>query len=222
MGRVQNSDPPLTPLTFSTTVMMTQAGHWHRSEHCTCTSRPIAPVAAAKMFANKSVLNILASDLNNAVQELDKIKAEWTKKNMERAIFLSNKDTVWHAASQFKTDEGRASWKYIQANPETWKQDERGPFGETPLHIALLFNPPSQELIAMFMELWDMSDREVRIAEYNAEPFTGENILHIAIMKKVGKELTKKIVETEKSLLNGKTERAKSRSVSPALATIDG
>ena len=160
-----------------------------------------------EFFQNRSVLVSLVCDVNSALRRkkaLEKIKLDWTKKTTERINFLNKPRTIWHAASRFKTVEGKASWRYVQDNPEVWNPEERGPFGETPLHIALLFNEPSEQLTNFFLEMWDMSSHEVRIAEYAAEPFTGENVLHIAIMKKVGLEIVKKIVESEKELLHGK------------------
>ena len=152
--------------------------------------------------------------------------AEANAKQVKR---LSEKGTIWHAVSSFGTDEGHASWRLVKivnklllhgeedsdeerkkALAAPWmKGDDRGNFGETPLHIALLFNIPGDKLTQFFEELWDMFPH-LHEAEYTEALYHGENALHIAIIKKAGLTVIKRIVESEagESLLKGKSDGA--------------
>ena len=149
--------------------------------------------------------------------------------NAKQVTRLSEKGTIWHAVSSFGTDEGDASWRLVKIvnklllhgdedSDETRKKalaapwmkgDDRGNFGETPLHIALLFNIPGDKLTQFFEELWDMFPH-LHEAEYTEALYHGENALHIAIIKKAGLTVIKRIVESDagKSLLNGKSDGA--------------
>lgn len=89
--------------------------------------------------------------------------------------------------------------KFVQK--EEWNQKDRCALGKTPLHIALVYNEPSEDFNDFFFQLWDKSDSDARKAKYVEEPYIGENVLHIAIFKKFGLEIVQKIVEDAPELL---------------------
>ena len=104
---------------------------------------------------------------------------------------LTAAKTVWNTVA------------FLSKNAETWKRikivasilflkgltcpwmrgDERGAAGETPLHIAVLFNDTSAKVHALFADLWDLCPK-LRAAEYLGDEYKGENVLHFAIIKK--------------------------------------
>ena len=159
-------------------------------------------------FQCNSVLSRLASDFKAAVmkklQPRENIRAKVAENNSKQVERLATPNTIWHAVSRFKTPEGQESWISIKDNPDVLKNDDKGVFGETPLHIALLFNDPSEAFNAFFLELWLKSPPELRTTVYTEEPYKGENVLHIAIIKKVGLDLIKEIVKLEPTLACGK------------------
>ena len=118
----------------------------------------------------------------------------------------SEPNTIWHAVSNYSTEEGRRSWRLvkavsscIRARFRAWKSPwmlghDRGVFGETPLHLLLLCNRPSPELFAFFIELWDLCP-DLHTAKYTHRLYRGENVLHIAIIKRAGLGLIRRIVE---------------------------
>ena len=130
--------------------------------------------------------------------------------NAKQVKGLSQYGTIWHAVSAYGSDEGKESWKNVQAAVELMTQktehkdvdrldelvpwmrgDDLGFFGETPLHVLLVFNDfnkDRKELIQFFKELWEMCPR-LHDLVYTQPLYKGENVLHIAIIKKVPKEV---------------------------------
>ena len=158
-------------------------------------------------FKHFSVISCLVADLKEVVvhKAERKITNEslMDEKNARQVELLSKKNTIWHAVSAYGTDEGKESWSFVLKKDTDWK-DERGQFGETPLHIALLINEPSEEFNEFFIGLWGVASKSVRGAIYTMEPYTGENVLHLAIIKKFGLDIIEKLVNDEPYLVNGK------------------
>jgi hypothetical protein len=129
-------------------------------------------------------------------------------KNARQIQMLSENKTIWHAVSAFSKEEGKTSWnlaKLVKSMTENMTLDppgwvtgkDRGVFGETPLHIALLWNKQDTvDLTKFFHELWDMCPR-LRTAQYTDPLYKGENVLHIAIVKKADAAIIRRIVESE-------------------------
>ena len=125
--------------------------------------------------------------------------------NAKQVRLLSEKGTIWHAASAFGTEAGQASWQTVRAVTSLlcarglecpWMRgDERGTVGETPLHIALLFNAPGAALDALVADLWDLCPR-LRALAYTHDLYRGENALHIAIIKRSGLPAIRRMVES--------------------------
>ena len=174
----------------------------------------------------KSVLHQLLLDLGqtfwnrDASQENDSNVERAAENNAKQVKRLSEKGTIWHAVSSFGTAEGKHSWKTVKIVNSLLAQDgvfeapwmngsDRGNFGETPLHIALLFNAPGPEYTAFFKELWTMCPR--LHTEFYSEPlYRGENALHIAIIKKAGLDVIRTMVESPAGapLLAGRADGA--------------
>jgi ankyrin repeat protein len=76
---------------------------------------------------------------------------------------------------------------------------ERGHVGEIPLHMCFLYGTDKQIRIG-----WEMIEKDPSLIseQYNGEDYLGENILHIAIIKK-RKDLVIELVAKE--LINGGT-----------------
>ena len=127
--------------------------------------------------------------------EADEINAKQFKKITQPA-------TIWHAVSSFQFKEGKDSWEICKlimdgckwASPWMTGQD-RGVFGETPLHLALLFNEPNEEFEKFFQELWSKCPK-IHAAQYTHALYAGENVLHIAIIRKAGMPIIRTIVES--------------------------
>ena len=158
----------------------------------------------------------------NAKDTVAAVPAEANAKQVER---LDRKGTIWHAVSKFERREGKESWEKVKAainlmKDETshvsslvpWMRGEdRGFFGETPLHILLVFNDFNRyetrmELTQFFCDLWDMCP-ELQHLPYTEPLYKGENVLHIAIIKKVVPEVVEKMKTSDISwgrLLEGR------------------
>ena len=125
--------------------------------------------------------------------------------NAKQVKLLSEKGTIWHAASAFGTPSGQESWHTVRAVTALlrargldcpWMRgDERGSVGETPLHVALLFNAPGAAIDALVADLWELCPR-LRDLSYTHELYRGENALHIAIIKRSGLPLIRRMVES--------------------------
>jgi hypothetical protein len=137
--------------------------------------------------------------------------AKQKKARVSRQEKSLSKGTIWHVLFNFDKEEGQASWaavkQQLDASDElalSWlEEDNRGLFFETPLHIAMLNYRPTKEYTKFFIELWDRCPDEVREAEYDGI-FEGENVLHIAIVKKVGIEIITEMVQSNPKLLDSR------------------
>ena len=90
----------------------------------------------------------------------------------------------------------------LRANPHVLSQ--RGPVGELPLHMAFLYNTPAHHVLAFYL----MSLCPHVIAEpYWGSEYTGETILHIAIIQQ-DPRMVERLVAKEPALL---TSRATGR-----------
>ena len=83
------------------------------------------------------------------------------------------------------------------------KEENRGLFFETPLHFAMLCYRADYEYTKFFVELWDRCPDDVREAQYDSL-FDGENVLHIAIVKKVGLEIIQEMVQNNPKLISAR------------------
>ena len=179
---------------------------------------------------NNPTMRQLLKDLWNYLRNTQNFEdpvenaAEANAKQVKR---LSEAGTIWHAVSSFGKPEGDASWRLVkivnkillqgeEKSPDSRKKalaapwmkgDDRGNFGETPLHIAILFNNPGDDFTKFFQELWVMCPH-LHKAEYTEVLYHGENVLHIAIIKKAGLDIIQQIVESAagESLLKGRSD----------------
>ena len=146
------------------------------------------------MLRKIPLLNFFASSGEFSEEEDAQVKAG--KENALQIKKLLEKKTVWHAVSSLDQDDEQKSWKIVKQMvamvhelglpPPGWQTGEdRGVFGETPLHIAVLWNSPSPKLDSFFFELWDMCP-DLHDAVYRHPLYEGENALHIAIVKRAG------------------------------------
>ncbi len=126
--------------------------------------------------------------------------------NWNQLKMLSYHNTIWHAVSSSGTKEGKRSWKLVKLvtiiaralETECWWMEGgdkgvRGVFGETPLHILLLFGGASSDAQDLFMHLWDACPN-LRTVQYSHRLYKGENVLHIAIIRRSGMEIINKIL----------------------------
>jgi hypothetical protein len=161
-------------------------------------NQPGAPVLK-RLFAD---LSCLLSLTDNKVtfegsDEAGERNAKQIKKNEQPA-------TIWHAVSHYNTKEGKGSWEICKlimdgcrwVSPWMLGKD-RGIFGETPLHLALLFSEPTEEYLAFFEDLWSKCPR-LHAEQYIHPLYAGENALHIAIIRKVDMRIIRTMVESPK------------------------
>jgi hypothetical protein len=165
-------------------------------------------------FQQKSVLRHLFRDFSHAIFNRDVDDAsdsnveDAAENNAKQVKRLSETGTIWHAVSAFASNEGKHSWRTVKVVNSLlslknkpfvapWMTGEdRGIFGETPLHIALLFNTPGDDYTNFFKELWAMCPL-LRPLCYSASLYHGENALHIAIIKKAGLDVIGTMVESD-------------------------
>ena len=128
--------------------------------------------------------------LRDAAQDAD-------KKNAEQARRVGQAGTIWHAVKHADLPGGQDSFKLATGTSHPWQEGKsRGPLGETPLHLAVLYNSSADhDDIVDF--LWDTYPA-LRTCQYDlskdddATPtkgvpdsvYHGENVLHIAIVRK--------------------------------------
>jgi hypothetical protein len=119
--------------------------------------------------------------------------SDFDQLNRMRMKYNAVKYSIWNAVSSFKFKEGRSSWEVVKAvvtilnshgaDCPWMRGDERGVYGETPLHLALLCNKPGNEdFESMFTFLWDKCPC-LRTLKYERMHYRGENILHLAIVR---------------------------------------
>lgn len=101
-------------------------------------------------------------------------------------------DTIW---SFIRSGDVDGVKKLISKDPSVMR--DRGPVGEIPLHLCFLYNSEKQIQMA-----WDMiaEDKSLVLEEYSGVEYSGENVLHIAIINR-RLDLVKKLVEMEPKLL---------------------
>jgi hypothetical protein len=145
---------------------------------------------------NRNLENKISDHNPTSDLDCDQLKSERLRRN-------SIPYTIWNAVSSFKNIQGQQSWTVVKAVIEIlesscvncpWMQGiERGVFGETPLHLALLCNErDNQDFIEMFMYLWKACPC-LRELEYTSSLYEGENILHLAIVRGFSVKFLKRI-----------------------------
>ena len=138
--------------------------------------------------------------------------------NAKQIAQLSVPLTIWNAVSCFGTRQGKASWRLARAVVSILGQTrfecpwmsgaERGVFGETPLHVAVLFNGLDLEFEDMFFFLWDRCPQlqacayQGRLAaptacEHDASLYEGENLLHLAVIRRFGAQFIRKLRQSK-------------------------
>ena len=114
--------------------------------------------------------------------------------NAKQVLKKLEKGTIWHAVSYADTLEGQQS--FVAANAKSnqlWQVgEERGVMGETPLHLAVLYCS-SEAHKKMIFDLWDTYPA-LRCAIYEGQLYHGENVLHIAIVKRLGIQVIQKFL----------------------------
>jgi hypothetical protein len=128
--------------------------------------------------------------------------------NAEQDDALSRPFTVWHAVRAVGDSSSQASWLVVKVVVSIlywhgitcpWMRGEDlGVFGETPLHIALLFNPPTEEVEDVFRFLWNHCEA-IREHQYTDEKYKGENVLHLAIVRNYRVEFFNHIHRTHRA-----------------------
>ena len=127
---------------------------------------------------------------------------EADERNAKQIKKITQPATIWHAVSHYHSKEGKDSWDICRliidgcrwSSPWMLGQD-RGIFGETPLHLALLFNEPNEDFQNFFEDLWAKCPK-IHAAQYTHALYAGENVLHIAIIRKAGMRLIRTMVES--------------------------
>ena len=157
--------------------------------------------ASARVLANAIdfmrlfIMKNLAGDAQTSAADPNQSEAI---ENGKQIRMLSHRNTIWHAVSNSGSKEGKRSWCLVRLvasvalalGSECWwmeggEQGARGVFGETPLHILLLFGGGSADARTLFTHLWEACPR-LRTAQYTHRLYRGENVLHIAVIRRVG------------------------------------
>ena len=86
----------------------------------------------------------------------------------------------------------------LRANPHVLSQ--RGPVGELPLHMAFLYNTPAHHVLAFYLMA---RCPHVILDPYLGTEYTGENILHIAIIQQEPR-MVARLVAKEPKLLHAR------------------
>lgn len=111
-----------------------------------------------------------------------------------QTVLAHDENSIWHAV---KTGNLVSIRNLISRNPLLL--EERGPVGETILHLAFLYNSPQHLEIAKFL----ISEYPKCLgAVYEGQEYYGENVLHIAIMNKNTK-MVNALVKSAPSLIHG-------------------
>ena len=126
------------------------------------------------------------------------------RKKAQQAEMISKEYSLWNACAAINRNDGSKNWDrtiflvrmLVQYNIECpcIVGDEFGVFGETPLHILLLFNAKTNRVCHAFFELWELCHDVVRLKTYDVEPYIGENLLHIAIVRGYGADFVKELL----------------------------
>ena len=132
---------------------------------------------------------------------------EFTPEHHKQLTMISNQYTIWNAVGSACSDAGKRCWSIVnlivrflvkEKLESPWMAGkELGVFGETPLHIALLFNPPNDIASeSLFRDLWDMCPK-LHDSQYKHALYEGENVLHVAIYRNFGVEVIEHIVNSD-------------------------
>mmetsp|Transcript_31572 Transcript_31572/g.100981 ORF Transcript_31572/g.100981 Transcript_31572/m.100981 type:complete len:840 (-) Transcript_31572:42-2561(-) len=162
-------------------------------------------ISPRRGFVSRKWLSLLKK-MPGSQQPVRMLEAEANKDNAHQALLSTIPGTIWNAVTYAHTEQGQKSWRMATSkNSKTvdWMTGERrGIMGETPLHLAVLFNS-SKEHNRLMHQLWD-NYPELRTAVYEGNLYKGENVLHIAIVRKLDMSIIRKFVESDegKVLLN--------------------
>ena len=153
---------------------------------------------------------ILTSKTILGSQRSDKENLDACVKNGMQVAMISKPFTIWNAVGSFGSPEGKTCWHVVRMVLKflirhglecPWMNgSERGVFGETPLHVALLFNNADEtdwRFHEMFNDLWNMCPR-LHDAQYQDILYEGENVLHLAIIRNFGSKVIEKILLSHK------------------------
>ena len=137
------------------------------------------------------------------------------RNNSLQAKMLSKKHSLWNSCAAIDRNDSRNNWKrtlllvkllqHFKIPCPALDGEEYGVFGETPLHVLLLFNPKSDCVSNAFFDLWRLCSQGVKLKTYREEPYVGENLLHIAIVRGYGPDFFKKLL-SESNDVNGLLE----------------
>ena len=123
---------------------------------------------------------------------------------------MDQEGSIWWIVKNVGDDKnGEKAWREFEkmtadGNEENWmsgSEESRGVLGETPLHMAVLFanpdveSPQGSKQFKMIERLWDKY-KALRTCIYTKEVYYGENVLHIAIVKKMHKKVLQLFVES--------------------------
>jgi hypothetical protein len=155
----------------------------------------------SKVLTSKSVLGAQRNDVENL---------DACDKNGMQVALISKPLTIWNAVGSFESPEGKTCWHVVRIVLKflikhrlecPWMNGyELGVFGETPLHIALLFNNAEEtdwRFHEMFNDLWKMCPR-LHDAQYQDALYEGENVLHLAIIRNFGNKVIDQILSSDR------------------------
>jgi hypothetical protein len=180
-------------LVFSRDLVKAAFNHWRATRDQE--NQPGVPVYKRLLAELRFLFSPSDEEPQFGGDEADERHAKQLKKTTQPA-------TIWHAVSHYSSGEGKASWEICRLIIDgcKWSSpwmlgEDRGIFGETPLHLALLFNEANKDFEDFFIDLWAKCPR-IRTKQYTHALYHGENVLHIAIIRKVGMRIIKTIVES--------------------------
>ena len=144
--------------------------------------------------------------------------------NAKQIAQLSVPLTIWNAVSCFSTRQGKAGWRLARAVVAMLSRKEfecpwmsgteRGVFGETPLHVAVLFNALDPDFEDMFFFLWERCP-QLQASAYQGKMapsmaskqevslYEGENLLHLAVIRRFGAQFIRKLCQREDGVRSG-------------------
>ena len=129
----------------------------------------------------------------------------------KQSLFFDQPNTIWWAIKNIGNEKlKKEAWALFSeltqdGKEEPWMKgtkEHRGPYGETPLHVAVLFasndldSDTGAKQWEMIQLMWHKY-ANLRTATYLKEPYKGENVLHIAIVKRLDRAVLRLFVESE-------------------------
>lgn len=126
------------------------------------------------------------------------------KNAVEKQAEAANSEGAWHSMVFSQPPNRDAIINMVKENPESIHS--RGPVGETICHFLLLLAPPEDPYAEIRTEICKELIEMVPSAIddiYTKEPYTGENLLHIAIVNR-NDEMVKWLVEKRPKLMEGR------------------